>query len=858
MSVIYKQYEALRSAAIDTGIDVSSVNGYSLNRFCEVCKLIIEALGGDFVGSSASLETRKAYYLHQLAVTVGATPEVSGTARERQIKAVQSILDLNGITYSIPASAAQDWRLYVLLLLIKFGPVLTDLLQWIDNPEPNTFGATYNDKATAGLSKAVAVAANSITSTGTGYIDTEKELYTANKANIWFTVPNATSVNALVGGIQDSGSFSITNTESLLVLFSGTWYETDAPLTVGSLVKATVDYVSEKVLIDDEEVALSTSGLTQAHTGSTITIAARLLGAVPSNPFLGQIHAVELLYNDVVVYKPSLAEGAGGLLLDSSQYGNHLPFPANYTRTNVGRIAPSLEDGFAYSAWCDGVDDFFQTDKTPGTSFSLKFSFYVTAYKGANQYHKFAGTENSAGTEGWYLGLGNTGLLRLLTRTGGTAFRTLNGVFQLNTLYNLELVVIDADDIRVYLDGIFRAWGTTPTLDLSGGDQLALGNSPRKIASDYTAGLIGGVVLDGETIDLSQTTNLGSPDLMEAPVQATNSDLFFDDFARPDTAFEVVTDPPALEYIFHGGFGFGLTDTGLQIQGERLYANQDTDPAYWGAYTEAPASEIGCYVTWEDLGTGERDIVLIQASELDPWYQGITHIRVMRDSWFLENAVTGGGGGLTIHAQGTIDPILPLNVSHKIHYTYADDTIKVYINDALVGQATSTEFAPNIGRYSFWQHTTGDQTIGFDSVWSTGAQSGGSDVFNGGITRDGGGIHNGANVKTSDTDAVLLDNLFLSAGGATFDDKTFADYLAHPNGSDNTWLQFRKKNGGCHLTGRAIYPQSKVFTEQEYNLMLVWIGDHSCGAGPIPFPDGLDFSNPDNSMYIPLITGGGI
>jgi|GEM_PF-3828132 len=128
MSTEFKQYKAIRDVAIDTGVDVSSVDGYSLQRFIEVCRLITIELGGTFEMRGKTLEQRKASALFQLATASGAAPELSGGARERQIQAVKAILDGNGIAYEIP-QAAQDWRLYVLLRLMEFGaPLLSALL----------------------------------------------------------------------------------------------------------------------------------------------------------------------------------------------------------------------------------------------------------------------------------------------------------------------------------------------------------------------------------------------------------------------------------------------------------------------------------------------------------------------------------------------------------------------------------------------------------------------------------------------------------------------------------------------------------------------------------------------------------
>lgn len=74
-----------------------------------------------------TLEQRKAAALHQLAVASGTSPETHGSARERQIQAVKSILDENGIPYEIP-QASQDWRLLVLVRLLGFGIPVDGLL----------------------------------------------------------------------------------------------------------------------------------------------------------------------------------------------------------------------------------------------------------------------------------------------------------------------------------------------------------------------------------------------------------------------------------------------------------------------------------------------------------------------------------------------------------------------------------------------------------------------------------------------------------------------------------------------------------------------------------------------------------
>jgi hypothetical protein len=134
MSTGYKQYLALRNVAIDNGADVSGVDGYALERFIQVCQKIIEAIGGTFTPvTGGTLEQRKANALHQLALANGSAPELSGTTRERQIQSVVSILQDNGIDYSVPR-AAQDWRLLVLIKLLQFGPADQDqIIQWLIN-----------------------------------------------------------------------------------------------------------------------------------------------------------------------------------------------------------------------------------------------------------------------------------------------------------------------------------------------------------------------------------------------------------------------------------------------------------------------------------------------------------------------------------------------------------------------------------------------------------------------------------------------------------------------------------------------------------------------------------------------------
>lgn len=143
MSLLYKQYEQIRELAEDNGADLSNITGTALSKFNQVCAEIITAIGGTFTAYNGGLEGAKADYLYQIAVAVGASPVISGTARERQIQCAHAIVDISGVEFESPIGA-QDWRLLYFLSKMTLGPVTEGLLQWLDGDNDGT--SVLNDR----------------------------------------------------------------------------------------------------------------------------------------------------------------------------------------------------------------------------------------------------------------------------------------------------------------------------------------------------------------------------------------------------------------------------------------------------------------------------------------------------------------------------------------------------------------------------------------------------------------------------------------------------------------------------------------------------------------------------------------
>ena len=58
---------------------------------------------------------------------------------------------------------------------------------------------------------------------------------------------------------------------------------------------------------------------------------------------------------------------------------------------------------------------------------------------------------------------------------------------------------------------------------------------------------------------------------------------------------------------------------------------------------------------------------------------------------------------------------------------------------------------------------------------------------------------------------------------------------SHINGTEGVWLQWEKVNGVCHVKAAIAYPVGTVLTEAQYNQVVRWAGDPTCGDGAVPF-----------------------
>lgn len=90
-------------------------------------------------------------------------------------------------------------------------------------------------------------------------------------------------------------------------------------------------------------------------------------------------------------------------------------------------------------------------------------------------------------------------------------------------------------------------------------------------------------------------------------------------------------------------------------------------------------------------------------------------------------------------------------------------------------------------------------------------------------------------------DAYLGDNLFWSADGVTFDEKTYLNMFLHTSYNNDVWIKY---GDGCMVEDIVT---TDTLDEDQYDNMAEWKGATSCGNGVLPFDALLD------SLSSPLI-----
>jgi hypothetical protein len=339
MSTGYKQYLALRNVAIDNGADVSGVDGYALERFIQVCQKIIEAIGGTFTPvTGGTLEQRKANALHQLALANGSAPELSGTTRERQIQSVVSILQDNGIDYSVPR-AAQDWRLLVLIKLLQFGPADQDqIIQWLINYDGPI--DEWTDKVAVPLASPKSVGVPVLQGDGVsayGWRTNSKVTAYPFTLTGWF-LPNATQNNSnnylqCIGNLTGANEFlavayvssgalriiASDGTQNLLTTAEtfndGDWHYYEARFISATLREIWVgDTVGEIELLATDTISTSfASGLNR------YSILARDLGTSVSQYFKGEVRDLSVKSSGFIEHAPLQENGASAYSFESDR-----------------------------------------------------------------------------------------------------------------------------------------------------------------------------------------------------------------------------------------------------------------------------------------------------------------------------------------------------------------------------------------------------------------------------------------------------------------------------------------------------------------------------------------------------------
>ena len=107
------------------------------------------------------------------------------------------------------------------------------------------------------------------------------------------------------------------------------------------------------------------------------------------------------------------------------------------------------------------------------------------------------------------------------------------------------------------------------------------------------------------------------------------------------------------------------------------------------------------------------------------------------------------------------------------------------------------------------------------------------------ITNVAGCVHNGfeGGLQQQDTTYDVLDGVSYWGNNVdTWNKKSWTDFITnHTNGTDNLWLRWQKRGADntCHVIGAVQYAVSKALDLGEYNQLIRWSGDQTCGAGAL-------------------------
>jgi hypothetical protein len=831
MSLNQQQYKALFDLAVEYGIDTSGLYGSAESRFCQLCARIIADYGGTVSVTPASVESRKADLLSDLAVTLGATPSLSGTARTRQIQAVKSILEASGVTYTMP-NASQEWRLYHLLRLLVLGPAAQDqAVQWLERGSPD--GVISLDKLSV-LSEPEYYESHCVTFDGTNDTGTCRadQLVSLPTNESWlvsaYIKPTNTggAMHILSNARSDNAGNSriYIDLSGFIVLTAETGqYVTSVSVTYGEWQKLEV---TSNGLGSVEARIGASADVWAAGTGRVFEfgrIATKNNGPSSVPTYSGSIHSVDI--NSEAVF--FCQEGAGDYLHNEGTQlidnNCKLSDSANSWGERQDDYARNIHLGYNF---IDGIKVpgkvnnalsvlYFGQSNAHGNSLdNSEISWGADLLSGAfgvrvSEWNR-SSFSNSRGVNGW------------AKRYGG------DSGFPWETLKDYNIADV-AEDSGVYYKCEVPHTSGTFSADLISGYWREL--------SSYLPDR--GTLVTGPELFAGQSllSDYDFINIAKSVYGGISLNGWQKDFLDPNLATTWVT-----------GFSYGTGNiVSTSISGFLRYFKcktahtsgvfaEDLDSGLWEEWMwkslEYTVSDI------EDNSTGgwnRADVIWYGHGESSVaggsgGNEGVYYYDMM-DSIIDDLISTYGHSGTKVVVQG-----LGFNYSKPggIYYDAGhgvDAQMKRWADDnpsiAIYVDASDLQTRDGVHYYADGYKTLGERVAPIISSFV------GSTVSSE-LTNLPGYTHNGCESSLLQTDATLLGTpSFWSADGITFDKKTWADFLAHVSATDNLWLKFVKINGVCHLKESYQYDLAYAQTAEDIERNSSYFRDVGCGAGMV-------------------------
>lgn len=114
------------------------------------------------------------------------------------------------------------------------------------------------------------------------YVATPVATGSGDKVVMNLSIGNFTDSRILAGGVYAGKGISIDNQEKITADFDAGTTRMVTGLTIGSMHEITVDFLTSTILVDGEAVATTLAGTSWTHSGTNISVGARLLSATPS------------------------------------------------------------------------------------------------------------------------------------------------------------------------------------------------------------------------------------------------------------------------------------------------------------------------------------------------------------------------------------------------------------------------------------------------------------------------------------------------------------------------------------------------------------------------------------------------